>query len=137
MDIQIFDNGGKTYDRMLYEDELTDEGYEVFKCGDGSRVMDLIEQNGPDLLLMDIRLDGSNGLDLLQGIRDRYPALPVILCTAYPAYTYDMKSVAADDYVVKRSDLRELKKKIGKILHGDKSLAPVKDLCEEKKVSIG
>jgi DNA-binding response OmpR family regulator len=119
--------------RMLYEDELTDEGYEVLTCGEGPRVMHLIEQNGPDLLLMDIRLDGSSGLDILQGIRNRYTELPVILCTAYPAYKYDMKSVAADDYVVKSSDLKELKEKIGKILHGDKSLAPVEELCEEKK----
>ena len=104
---------------VLYERPFKiDEGYEVFTCDEVSRVMDLIADTAPDLLLIDIRLDGYSGLDLLQDTKTSYPALPVILCTGYPAYKYDMKSVAADDYVVKSSNLRELKEKIGKILYG-------------------
>ena len=67
---------------------------------------------------MDIKLGKINGLDLLQGIRNTYYNLPVILCTAYPAFKYDLKSVAADYYVVKGSDLSELKLKIKMALEG-------------------
>lgn len=98
--------------RMLYADELSEEGYEVIACGNVSRVMSLIEENRPDLIVMDIRLGKHNGLDLLQDIRNTYYDLPVILCTAYPAFKYDMKSIAADYYVVKSSNLAELKSKI-------------------------
>jgi two-component system response regulator (stage 0 sporulation protein F) len=54
-----------------------------------------------------------NGLDLLQDIRKTFHNLPVILNTAYDTYKEDMKSIAADYYVVKSYDLSELKEKIG------------------------
>jgi DNA-binding response OmpR family regulator len=42
--------------------------------------------------------------------------LPVIICSAYGSYKVDIKSIAADAYVVKSSDLTELKKKIAQVL---------------------
>jgi DNA-binding response OmpR family regulator len=59
-----------------------------------------------------------DGLDLLQDIRKTYYDLPVILCSAYPVYKYDLKSIAADYYVVKNSTLEELKLKIKMALEG-------------------
>ena len=109
--------------RMLYADELADEGYEVVTCGDGSRLMEFINKERPDLVVMDIRLGKYDGLDLLQDIRNAYDKLPVIICTAYPSFRQDLKSVAADDYVLKSSDLRELKLKIGMAVEGRKKLA--------------
>ncbi len=103
--------------RMLYEDELDEEGYEVFTCGDGSRVMNLIEQNGPDLLLMEIRLSKYNGLDLLQDVRNRHPNLPVVLYIDAPGYEDHVNCVAADDVFVKSSNLEGLKEKIGKVMY--------------------
>jgi two-component system response regulator (stage 0 sporulation protein F) len=61
---------------------------------------------------LDIKLGANDGLDLLQDIRNTYYDLPVVMCTAYPDFKYDLKSIAADYYVVKSSDLRELKRKI-------------------------
>jgi two-component system response regulator (stage 0 sporulation protein F) len=98
--------------RMLYADELYEEGYEVIASGDVLQVIQLIEQKRPDLIVMDIRLGKFNGLDLLQDIRNAYYDIPVILCTAYPAFQYDMKSIAADYFVIKSSNLTELKAKI-------------------------
>ena len=98
--------------QLLFADELTEEGYEVITTGDGSELMELIEQWRPDLVVLDIKLGENDGLDLLQDIRNNYYNLPVVMCTAYPDFKYDLKSIAADYYVVKSSDLRELKKKI-------------------------
>ncbi len=98
--------------QMLYADELTKEGYEVISSGDGSRLLELIEQETPDLIVLDIRLGEFSGLDLLQDIRNTNYDLPVILCTAYSTFKYDIKSIAADYYVDKSSDLDELKHKI-------------------------
>jgi len=103
--------------RLLYSDELMEEGYDVLTSGNVSRIMDLIDQNSPDLLVMEAQLNGSNRLELLQEIKNAYPDLPVILCTAYPAYISDIKSVAAEDYVVKSSSLAELKDKIEKVMY--------------------
>jgi DNA-binding response OmpR family regulator len=106
--------------QMLYADELTDEGYNVVTCGDGSRLMEFIKEERPDLVVMDMKLGKYDGVDLLQDIRKAFDQLPVILCTAYPSVRHDLKSIAADDYVLKSSDLSELKLKIGKALDGRK-----------------
>ena len=66
----------------------------------------------PDLVVLDIKMVDYNGLDLLQDIRNKFYDLPVILSTAYDTFKEDMKSIAADFYVVKSFDLTELKKKI-------------------------
>ena len=98
--------------RILYQDELTEEGYDVITLGDGSKLMEVIEQWRPDLIVLDIKLGEYDGLDLLQDIRNRNYDMPVILCTAYIHFKYDLRSIAADYYVVKNSDLNELKTKI-------------------------
>ena len=108
--------------QILYNDELTEEGYEVIASADGSRLMRLIDETKPDLVVLDVRLGEYDGLDLLQDIRNTYYNLPVILCTAYPAFKYDLKSIAADYYVVKRSNLEELKLKIKMALEGGNPL---------------
>ena len=98
--------------RTLYADELAEEGYEVITSGDGSRLMELIEQESPDLVVLDIVLGKYDGLDLLQDVRNAYYDLPVILCTGYPTFRHDLKSIAAEHCVAKSSDLSELKAKI-------------------------
>ena len=98
--------------QLLFADELTEEGYEVITTGDGAGLIGMIEKWRPDLVVLDIKLGENDGLDLLQDIRNTYYNLPVVMCTAYPDFKYDLKSIAADYYVVKSSDLRELKKKI-------------------------
>ena len=98
--------------RFLYQEELGSEGYEVVTTGDCEGLLDTIRQQEPDVIVLDIKMGAFNGLDLLQDIRNSYWDLSVILCTAYPVSKYDPKSVAADYYVVKNSDLSDLKIKV-------------------------
>lgn len=107
--------------RMLYQVELEDEGYEVSTAADGYKLLEKIERDRPDLVLLDIKMAGYNGLDLLQEIRNHFYDLPVILCSAYDSFKRDMKSIAADFYVVKSSDLTQLKKTIAMALEGASS----------------
>jgi len=95
--------------RRWYVEEFSEEGYEVFSTDDCSDLMDIIRQQSPDLILLDIRLGAHNGLDLLQDIRNVYYDLPVILISGFPVFKYDLKAIAADYYVVKSPDLTELK----------------------------
>ena len=115
--------------RTLYAYELAEEGYEVATCGDGSLVMESIKKERPDLVVMEIRLGKYDGLDLLQEIRNACEELPVIICTAYPSFRHDLKSVAADDYVLKSLDLKELKVKIEKAFERRKMTIPVGFHC--------
>lgn len=95
--------------RVLYEDVLTEQGYEVITCGDATRLMELIGRRNPDLLVMEVVLNNGDGLELLQDISHAFRELPVILCTACPAFREDLRSLAAHGFMVKGSNLKALK----------------------------
>ncbi len=120
--------------QILYADELTEEGYDVLTSGNGSNVIALIDETKPDLIVLDVRLGQHDGLDLLQDIRNTRYNLPVILCTAYPVYKYDLKSIAADYYVIKNSNLEELKLKIKMALESNDQFIPRESLSDETKI---
>ena len=99
--------------RMLYQEELQDEGYEVATSDGEEPILELLDRTAPQVVILDIRLGASrSGLDLLQIIRSRKEHMPVILSTAYDSFQHDLKSVAADYYVVKSVDLTGLKDKV-------------------------
>lgn len=99
--------------RMLYKEELENEGYVVATSDGEEEILDLIEREKPTLVILDIKLGvNRSGLDLLQEIRSQDQSLPVILSTAYDSFQHDLKSIAADYYVVKSVDLTELKEKV-------------------------
>jgi DNA-binding response OmpR family regulator len=95
--------------RLLYKVELADEGYHVIDTDDCVNILHIIDQHMPDLIILDIMLGQFNGLDILQEIRNKYYDMPIILCSAYATFKYDMKSIAADYYVTKSADLKRLK----------------------------
>ncbi len=98
--------------RFLYSEELSEAGYEVITADSGYMLLERIDDERPDLVVLDIKMVDYNGLDLLQDIRNKFSDLPVILCTAYDTFKEDLKSIAADFYVIKSFDLTELKTKI-------------------------
>lgn len=98
--------------RTLYTLELEDEGYEVLALATGRGLAEHVRSFQPAVVILDIKMVDVSGLDVLQEVRREFYDLPVILCSAYGSYKGDLKSVAADYYVVKSSDLTELKKKI-------------------------
>ena len=98
--------------RLLYQEELLEEGYDVISSDGGNGVLHLIADQKPDLILLDMKLGNRSGLDLLQDIRKNSWTFPVILLTAYPAFELDSKSVSAHAHLTKNSDLTELKRQI-------------------------
>jgi DNA-binding response OmpR family regulator len=101
---------------LLYEQELTDEGYRVEVVHDARRAIEQVEQNPPDLLILDIRMPGMDGIEALSHILGKNNRLPVILNTAYSNYKDNFMTWAADAYVVKSGDLTELKTTIRDVL---------------------
>ena len=99
--------------RLLYQEELEAEGYVVATSNGEEDILQVIDRENPLVVVLDIKLGANrSGLDLLQQIRTREQTLPVILSTAYDSFQHDMKSIAADYYVVKSVDLTELKGKV-------------------------
>ena len=97
----------------LYKDELEDEGYEVAAFNDGDEGVDKLKDFSPDVVVLDIKLDtGGGGLEVLRAIKSHNKDIRVILNSAYTTYKNDFTTWMADAYIVKSSDLRELKNKI-------------------------
>ena len=102
--------------RRLYETELTRDGYDVVTAESAEEALEALEETEPDLVVLDIRLDGMDGIDCLRAIMERKRDLPVILNSAYSTYKQDFASWMADAYVVKSADLTELKDTIKDVL---------------------
>ena len=62
----------------------------------------------PDLVILDIRMAGMDGIEALQRILERDNTIPVVLNTAYSSYKDNYLTWAADAYVTKSSDVTEL-----------------------------
>ncbi|MFP5240307.1 MAG: response regulator [Acidobacteriota bacterium] len=103
--------------RMLYQEELESEGYVVATSDGEEPILSVLEREKPAVVVLDIKLGPTrSGLDLLQEIRGKDQLIPVILSTAYDSFQHDLKSIAADYYVVKSVDLTELKSKVSQAM---------------------
>ena len=95
--------------RLLYSEELKEEGYEVYTATNGREALDIIEKVPLDLVILDIKMPEMDGIEALRQIKEKKPDLPVVLSTAYGDYKQDFATWASDDYLVKSSDLEDLK----------------------------
>ncbi|MCX8011628.1 MAG: response regulator [Desulfobacterota bacterium] len=102
--------------RMLYREELEEEGYEVKVVANGKEALELLNSFIPDLVILDIKMPDISGIEVLQQIGVKFRNLPVILSSAYPEYQQDLATWASDAYIVKSSNLESLKATIKKIL---------------------
>lgn len=102
--------------RHLYRTELEDAGYRVATAPDSRRALQLLGEEEVHLVVLDIRLKGESGLQLLQRLSEDYPGIPVIISSAYSSYRFDYSSWLAESYVVKSTDTSELLSEIRKIL---------------------
>jgi DNA-binding response OmpR family regulator len=96
----------------LYKQELEDEGYDVDVANCGTDAINLVKTTQYDLVVLDIGMPDMDGLETLGRMLSMDNKLPVILNAAYPSYKDNFMSWAADAYVVKSSDLTELKDRI-------------------------
>jgi len=101
---------------LLYREELEEEGYEVHSALSGEEALSQLKIIAPDLVILDINMPGINGIDALRRIKEMNPALPVILSSAYQEFKQDLATWASDEYIVKSSNLDELKAAVKKHL---------------------
>ena len=102
--------------RLLYEQELKLEGYEVVTASDGKDALEKIQEQLPDLIIMDINMPKMDGIETMGKILGKNKEIPVIINTAYSNYKDNFMSWAADAYIVKYSDLVELKSTVKEVL---------------------
>jgi two-component system, response regulator, stage 0 sporulation protein F len=101
---------------LLYEEELSREGYAVTAVTDAEAALAELEKKTFDLIVTDIRMPGKNGIELITQIMGLRKDIPIIINSAYQSYKEDFMTWAADAYVVKSASLDELKSKIKQLL---------------------
>src|SRR3989344_182115 len=91
--------------RDLVSDILSDDNFQCITAGDSDTALKLIEKKNPDLILLDIWLQGSNldGLGVLEIIRAKYPHIAVIMISGHGTIETAVNSIkmGASDYVEK------------------------------------
>ena len=88
---------------------LKNENYEVEKCYNGTDALRCIEENTPDMALLDVMLPDIDGFTILQKVRERH-TFPVIMLTAKTEYMDKINglTLGADDYITKPFNPLEL-----------------------------
>lgn len=100
----------------LYQEEFADEGYEVVPARNGREALAAFEKEAPRLVVMDLLMPMIDGIEALIVILSKNRQTPVILNTAYLHYREKFLNWGVAAYVIKSSDLTELKKKIREAL---------------------
>lgn len=100
---------------LLLEDE-----YRVVAVETGEQAVEVVSALGPDLVLLDLKLPGISGVEVLTEMRLRKIDSPVLIISAIqdPSVAANLYRMGACDYLTKPFGIRELKGKIEQILQG-------------------
>src|SRR2546430_2041260 len=97
--------------RRAFRRNLERPDLHIVEAGSGEDAIRVIAQERPNLVVMDIRLGGTNGLETLRKLRSLDPKLLVIMMTAYGTTqtAIEAMKLGAYDYVLKPLDVPKLK----------------------------
>jgi len=102
--------------RLLYEQELKLEGYGIVTASDGKEALEKVQEQLPDIIIMDINIPKMDGIETMGRILSKNKEIPIIINTAYSNYKDYFMSWAADAYIVKSSNLSDLKNAVKDVL---------------------
>ena len=105
-------------DRVRVEKMLSKEGHTVKSAPGGQEALEFLKREPPDLVLTDMQMPEMDGLQLVEEIRGKYPAVPVILMTAHGSEEIAVEALqkGAASYVPKRNMARDLAETITNVL---------------------
>jgi DNA-binding NtrC family response regulator len=97
--------------RRLLELDLGEEGFTTLSAADAEAGLKLLNTHPVDIVVTDLKLPGMGGLDFLQAAKQRNPALPVVVMTAFGSVETAVEAMksGASDYVLKPFSLAEMR----------------------------
>lgn len=69
--------------RILLMEVFSSEGYTTYQAANGKTALEIVEKHTPDLVLLDMKIPGMDGLEILKHIKEMNPSIKVIMMTAY------------------------------------------------------
>lgn len=93
----------------------------IGECEDGSEVEDFVSKNMPDVILMDIKMTGMNGIDTTKELIQKYPEIKILALSMHneEQYIVSMLKAGASGYVLKNTNEKELITAIEKVNMGE------------------
>jgi DNA-binding NarL/FixJ family response regulator len=109
---------------------LIDSRHEFRVCGEASTAQDamaLIRKLGPDLVIVDIGLPGTNGIELTKTILTEFPKVPVLILSMHEEALYATRALRAGamGYIVKQDAIDNIAAALRETLNGRRYLSPV------------
>jgi len=119
--------------RWVLDETLSKEGYEVSQAANGKEALAAIDDNPPDLMVLDHKMPAPDGMEVLRRIRAKGEAFPVIMLTAHGNVQLAVEAMkaGATEYLTKPFDLEELKLSIEKALRISELSEEVQRLRDE------
>ncbi len=109
--------------RVLLLEVFSSEGYSTFQAANGKIALEIVKKESPDLVLLDMKIPGMDGLEILKHIKAIDPAIKVIMMTAYGEL--DMIKEATDlgalMHFTKPFDIDEMRMEVNRQLQGGNS----------------
>ncbi|MDE2292768.1 MAG: sigma-54-dependent Fis family transcriptional regulator [Elusimicrobia bacterium] len=106
--------------RMALGNVLSRVGHQVFEAGDGPAALDFLRREGAELVLLDMRLPGMDGPQILRALRERDKTTPVVMVTGYGSVesAVEVMRLGASHYLSKPFSNQELVDTVERILKG-------------------
>jgi CheY-like chemotaxis protein len=103
--------------RLLLNEALKDT-YEIEEATDGREAVKIVTREPFDLIITDIKMPGTHGLEAIERIRNRNKTIPIIICSAYRLMEDDIVVKTSDvaAFITKPIDIKALKTKIFEII---------------------
>lgn len=97
--------------RLLLEELFQQEGYHTRGTANGQEALELVQEEQPDCILLDMKMPGMDGLTVLEKLKKQWPAIPVIMMTAYDELklTEQALRLGAEKYITKPFDIFEIR----------------------------
>ena len=96
--------------RYLFKEFLQIKGFEVKEAENGFEALMVLSEEDFNLMILDIKMPGKHGLEVLEKIRERHKELPVVVCTAYKNLKEDVEIIGGEHtyFLAKPIDLEQL-----------------------------
>jgi len=123
--------------RLAVRNVLKLRGYEVSEAGDGPSALAMAKNSRPDLVLLDIRLPGMDGIEVLEGLKKIDGTLPVVMITGYGHIqsAVDVMKLGASEYLQKPFENAQLVETVKKFVQGG-TPAPVRVVPPRREVPV-
>jgi DNA-binding NtrC family response regulator len=133
---------------MIFHRVLGEAGYDVVSAASGTECLRVLKKEAPDLVFLDLRMPGMDGVETLRRLRESHPDLTVVIMTAYQTVVSAVETMrlGAYDYLIKPLDTDKLKSiakqalAVGRVIRrapGSKTLPPPDVVSNESLVASG